>query len=1032
MPPELKLTILVDDQGTVKINSLTEALGKLERAAKQSSTGLAAGGKEAAAAGVNYAQLGSSVAMAQAKLMALYGAVRGAQGLFSKGMEAVDYYEKAIIRMAASATDAVKGITEEADLAAYYERQKSQFRELVNYAQEASAKYFANAREILQVAEWAVARGHPVGKKEIDNIGLLVDKIKQLVPWIKQEGQVLQELNALWEGHARVTDTLAKLVVDRLKQMGQITATEGKEVQEQFQKILAGWKEEGFGGFLERVMGLFKGAQLASKDVQNTWESTLETMQTAAERLASVAGKEIYRDIIQYLQAISQEYLTGEQAAEKQRAVADAVNVAWRTVKATLADLRPVMADIGTFLGEAWKSYAGMPEEVREVGMVGFLLVGTKGKALIIAVLGMLGRVETLIGSIRAYASGNLSLGDVLFGNKEKLDEGIRNFEEYQRRLENLREFQRMDQEPGLKKSPIRLMGWEESDNPFGAWEDLIELTGGAKITKRGESRPWGYIDEYVDQFGRAYEEIDSKRRRLDEEYYGQAIGKAKAMYQEVGSIYDGMLVAARKYFAESTNLYRAGEQIFADFTRAGEKLLGDFFDVIIWKTGNFRDAMRNFLKSLGQSLLDQLVIKPIVGLISLGLGSILNLAVPGLGAIYGAQMFGGTAAGGGQVSGGGPVSGEGGAMMGIMAAMGLGGMAAMMSGEERASESSLSTMTVETIQVANLTVESFSLDGAKVTSVATTSNTAATGKTAALGKTNVDGVFKNLFSLLGWIDAEGFIRNSDAEKGLAVKNEAQWRSAFREAGETLSGRSEVLLGGLGGLIGVTTGEWDYLKKNNELMKLGTTFKTLGKDGKILSIEGLGVTAAMLEQVYVQKMEGEPDWYNKDPGWIDSSALKFTTAMDSAAARFTAAISEAGDQFSSDVRGVVDSLAKVGGLSGGGGRSGGILSRIVSWIDIFHDGGWPRAHDGLWLGSNEIPIIAEEGERVVSRREVARVGGRRRLDALLNGGNDGGARLNIVINVNALDSDSVSRLDWERLVRSRVAPVLDKLNRRRV
>lgn len=517
MPPEVKLTILVDDQGTVKIKSLTEDLGKLERAAKQSGAGLAAGGKEAAAAGVNYAQLGSSVALAQAKLLALYGAVRGAQGLFSKGMEAVDYYEKAIIRMAASATDTVKGITDEAELAAYYERQKGQFRELVNYAQEASAKYFANAREILQVAEWAIARGHPVGKIEIDNIGLLVDKIKQLVPWIRQEGQVLQELNALWEGHARMTDTLAKLVVDRLKQMGQITATEGKEVQEQFQQILAGWKEEGFGGFLERVMGLFKGAQLASKDVQQTWESTLETMQTAAERLASVAGKEIYRDIIQYLQAISQEYLTGAQAAEKQRAVAEAVSAAWRTVKATAADLRPVLADIGTFLGEAWKAYASLPEPVREVGLVGFILVGTKGKAVLVAVLGLLGRIETLLGSIRAYASGNLSLGDVLFGSKEKLDEGIKRMEEYQRRLENFKQFDEFEKLPATK-SPIKLMGYTE---PIESSADLIQLLA---APEEGEASwlPWEHAGA-VEQANQAIKE-SAARAALDwEEAWKQA-----------------------------------------------------------------------------------------------------------------------------------------------------------------------------------------------------------------------------------------------------------------------------------------------------------------------------------------------------------------------------------------------------------------------------------------------------------------------------------------------------------------------------
>jgi len=235
--------------------------------------------------------------------------------------------------------------------------------------------------------------------------------------------------------------------------------------------------------------------------------------------------------------------------------------------------------------------------------------------------------------------------------------------------------------------------------------------------------------------------------------------------------------------------------------------------------------------------------------------------------------------------------------------------------------------------------------------------------------------------------------------------------------------------------MGLVSGEWDWMAQNQDMRQLGTTFKNLGKSGNFLAIEELGVTAALLENAYIQKMEGAmPDWFNDDPGWLDglhSAMLGFTSALDNSAAGFSSAIYEAGSDFGSDIRMAGDSLAgRLGGIGGGGGRSGGFLSGLGDLFGFFHDGGWPRAHDGLWLGRNEIPIIAEEGERVVSRREVAQAGGRRRLDALLNGGSDRG--INININVNALDGDSVSRLDWERLVRSRVAPVLDKLNRRKV
>lgn len=51
------------------------------------------------------------------------------------------------------------------------------------------------------------------------------------------------------------------------------------------------------------------------------------------------------------------------------------------------------------------------------------------------------------------------------------------------------------------------------------------------------------------------------------------------------------------------------------------------------------------------------------------------------------------------------------------------------------------------------------------------------------------------------------------------------------------------------------------------------------------------------------------------------------------------------------------------------------------WIDA-----WPRAHRGLWM--DEVPIIAQTGERMLSRAEVARMGGRASVDAAASGGRD--------------------------------------------
>lgn len=66
-----------------------------------------------------------------------------------------------------------------------------------------------------------------------------------------------------------------------------------------------------------------------------------------------------------------------------------------------------------------------------------------------------------------------------------------------------------------------------------------------------------------------------------------------------------------------------------------------------------------------------------------------------------------------------------------------------------------------------------------------------------------------------------------------------------------------------------------------------------------------------------------------------------------------------------------------------------------------HGGGWidaPRFHNGAWVGSDERPAILQTGERVLSRSEVASMGGPR--------GVDNAARGAVNITVNALDGST--------------------------
>jgi hypothetical protein len=52
---------------------------------------------------------------------------------------------------------------------------------------------------------------------------------------------------------------------------------------------------------------------------------------------------------------------------------------------------------------------------------------------------------------------------------------------------------------------------------------------------------------------------------------------------------------------------------------------------------------------------------------------------------------------------------------------------------------------------------------------------------------------------------------------------------------------------------------------------------------------------------------------------------------------------------------------------------------------VFHGGGMIRAHRGMYLGADEVPIIAQTGEGILSRRGMAALGGPGALDALNSG-----------------------------------------------
>jgi len=87
---------------------------------------------------------------------------------------------------------------------------------------------------------------------------------------------------------------------------------------------------------------------------------------------------------------------------------------------------------------------------------------------------------------------------------------------------------------------------------------------------------------------------------------------------------------------------------------------------------------------------------------------------------------------------------------------------------------------------------------------------------------------------------------------------------------------------------------------------------------------------------------------------------------------------------------------KVLGLLGFGGLGG--IFHGGGAVGEFHNGGAiPRAHNGLAV--DEVPIIAQTGEGILSRKGMQALGGESKLNALNNGQSLGGVDSSIVINI---------------------------------
>jgi hypothetical protein len=203
---------------------------------------------------------------------------------FTETIKAVDDFQMSTISAAATITDmAEKGGRDVKDI---YANALAYARDMYFELQEAAAKYFASGTELVQAWNLLIQKGVVLRKEEIDNLGVVVDKIKLATQGQMGSYQIAQEIRAMMDGHVNAASQLAML----LQNMG----IDVKNLAAEIRKTQS----------LAPVAEALSGLKLASKDIEQTFTSAISTLWTTLNRLAVESGGELYRAVVNAVKGI--------------------------------------------------------------------------------------------------------------------------------------------------------------------------------------------------------------------------------------------------------------------------------------------------------------------------------------------------------------------------------------------------------------------------------------------------------------------------------------------------------------------------------------------------------------------------------------------------------------------------------------------------------------------------------------------------------------------------------------------------------
>ncbi|MBW1992663.1 MAG: hypothetical protein JRI59_11265 [Deltaproteobacteria bacterium] len=199
-------------------------------------------------------------------------------------------------------------------------------------------------------------KGVVLRKEEIDHLGVIVDKIKLLTQGQVASFQIAQEMRAILTGQARVTDQMARLLMDKL-------GPAWKDVIEEVKKT----------GSLKPLADQLKGLHAAGEDIAKTLESQKSTLWTLLTQVGREGLAGAYEDIVSWVRQLN-DYLR-----ENKTIIARDIKKAWEDIKPVvqaILDIMSAMIKAAWTIGKALASVVGALSRVNTGMMAEGALTG--------------------------------------------------------------------------------------------------------------------------------------------------------------------------------------------------------------------------------------------------------------------------------------------------------------------------------------------------------------------------------------------------------------------------------------------------------------------------------------------------------------------------------------------------------------------------------------------------------------------------------------------------------------------------------